>query len=377
LKDRNFRILFAITGHGYGHATRSLAIAKELLAARPGVDILFSTTVPVDFLARARRWSSPEGDIDPGYRMQGYEPGTAESNCFQVDVEATKRLYRTFEAERERRIEEETSFLASGGYRGVISDIAAVPIAAAARAGIPSVAVSNFTWDWILRPVLQGDPALERIPAAIASDYLGAEIYLRLPFHPSEHPFRGVHDVPIVGRRSRYPAGKCRRLLGLPESSPRPMVLVAIGGLRAGDWPRVEVRTDLDLDFLVVGDLPILFPPGRARFLPDRLPADLGFEDLVGMVDAVLSKPGYGMASECAANGTPFVLIERIGFAETAAIRSGIARYVPSRDLPLPDFFAGRWDDALEGVLSEGRKAPPEEDGARECALKIVQVFGL
>jgi hypothetical protein len=381
------RLLYAITGHGFGHATRSLAIGREILKRFPGTRITYSTSVPREFLERsgAGLASDPPGDpraagreaASEDLRAIGYEPGTAEASCFEVDAVATRALYRPFAAELEGRLAAEVEHLRAGGYRGVISDISALPIAAAARAGIPSLAISNFTWDFILDPLLVGDPDLSGLPGVLAGQYRTAEVYLRLPFHPPGHPFRRAADLPLLGRRARLPREDSLRRLGLDPDTGRPLVLVSIGGLKVGRWPRIRLQDARGMDFIVVGDLPVEFDPRGALCLPDDLRHLLGFADLVAAADVVLAKPGYGTCSECAVNGTPMVGIERRGFAETPWLASGMGRYVPYRDLSLADFFAGRWEAPLAAVLGEGRSPPNEEDGAGEAARRIGEVFGL
>jgi hypothetical protein len=374
------RILYAISGHGYGHATRSLVIAAEVLRRYPDVRIVYSTSVPPEFLLRSGACRG--GEEGPGgtdadreeIRCAAYEPGTSERTCFEVDPEATRAAYRRWSADLPARLDAEADHLRSGGYAGVISDIAALPIAAAARAGIPAVAVSNFTWDWILAPILGPDPALRALPGEIAAQYGSARTYLRLPLHPEPHPFREAIDLPLVGRRATAPAARVRELLGLPPAGSRPLVLLSIGGLRAGDWPRIRADA-AGMDFVVVGPLPVEVPGSALRLLPESL--DLRFEDLVGAADAVLGKPGYGICSECAANGTPLVAVERTGFAEYAALRAGMPAFVPFREMSRADFFAGRWRAALEEVLARGRPEPPPPTGAAEAAARIGTLLSL
>jgi hypothetical protein len=377
------RVLFAITGHGYGHATRSLAIARLLRSFYPGTRITYSTSVPREFLDRSGAHLASAGGRGAQdapaetLRPMGYEPGTAEASCFEVDVSATRALYRPFADEIEERIEADAKLLREGGYRGVISDIASIPIAAAARAGLPSIAISNFTWDWILDPLLQGDPALAGLPRVLASHYGRGDIYLRLPFHPPDHPFKKAVDLPLIGRSASLSREDALRRLGLPVDSRRPLVLVSIGGLKVGKWPRTLVQDSRGMDFVVVGDLPIDFSESRALFLPDDLGKLLGFADLVRAADVVLAKPGYGTCSECAANGTPMVGIERRGFAETPWLTGGLGRYVAYRDLSLEDFFAGRWEAPLSEVVRAGRSAPLAENGAEAAVRSIGEVLGL
>lgn len=85
----------------------------------------------------------------------GYEPGTEQFDCFRTDFEQTRVSYRTFFAERSRRLAEEETFLGQILPVGAISDIPALAIRAAANLEIPSVGVFNFSWDWLQEPILE------------------------------------------------------------------------------------------------------------------------------------------------------------------------------------------------------------------------------
>jgi len=362
-------ILFAVTGHGFGHATRAVEIAAALRRLCPRAEVTFSTSVPAGFLERS-------GARQAAYRCQEYEPGTLESTCFEVDVEATRAAYRRFHEEREARIRSEAAHLRSAGYCGVVSDIAAVPIAAASQAGLSSLAVSNFTWDWVLEPLFEGDRDLESLVDALRADYRRAQSFLRLPFHQDEHPFKSVEDVPLVGRRASVPPSVVRRTLGLPGASSRPLVLVTIGGLGSRGWPEIEVDACSGIDFVVVGALPIRFKSARALFLSQERPG-VSFPDLVGASDMVLAKPGYGICSECAANGRPLAAVERRGFREYGVLREGVSRLVPFAEVPVADFLAGAWEAHIHRLLAAEPPTPSPSGGAEAAARRIAEILGL
>ncbi len=377
------RILVAITGHGFGHATRSMAIGAELRARFPNLEVTYSTAVVQPFLektaggslAKFRPGAAPG---DPfSHRDRPYEPGTIEKSCFEVDPAGTAAAYRRFFAGRDALLHEEVEFLRAGGFRAVVSDIAALPIGAAARIGIPSIAVSNFTWDWILEPILSGRPDGGSILDGLRADYAGAERFLRLPFHQPSHPFLRVEDVPLVARSPSLSSKEVRSFLGLSEKRDRPLVLVTIGGFQAKNWPPIEVKGCRGFDFVVVGNLPVDPRGSKTVHLPEVLPHGLGFPDLVGAADVLLAKPGYGTCSECAAAGNPMVAVERRGFRESACLEEGMRPLVPYRVLSLPDFFAGTWESALDEALAAQPAAPVPAGGAARAAERIGEILGL
>ncbi len=67
-------------------------------------------------------------------------------------------------------------------------------------------------------------------------------------------------------------------------------------------------------------------------------PAGLLYQDLVAAADVVVSKPGYGIVSECVANGTALLYTSRGRFIEYDLFVGGDAA-----DLAVPLHFAGRF----------------------------------
>src|SRR5262249_31236704 len=97
-------------------------------------------------------------------------------------------------------------------------DIPPLAFAAAARSGVASIAVGNFTWDWIysIYPAFEED-APDVVPT-IQRAYRSAELGLRLPFGGGFEQMAAVTtDIPLIARRSARPAGSHRRQAGRPR----------------------------------------------------------------------------------------------------------------------------------------------------------------
>lgn len=351
------RVLFAVTSHGLGHLTRTLAIARALRDRSPDIEPIVATTVPEARVAR---------DLPPpfGYRPVSYEPGTHQRNVFELDVPATHAAYERFLAERPKRLRDEEAYLREAGIAGVVSDVPALPVRAAAAVGIPAIAVSNFTWDWILEPLCRGT-ALAHLPGLLAEDYARGTWHLRLPFGPDHSPFPRSEAAPLVSRRARLAPAAVRTRLGLPPEADGPLVLVCPGGWLADQWPPIHVPGCAGLRFVTAGDMPVT-ADAPLHALPRELPPGLTFPDLVAAAAVVLAKPGYGMASECAAHRTALVSIERHGFRETPFLVEGFRRLGPSAELGLADFFAGRWEAALRRALESDTPWAPQGDAPVE-----------
>lgn len=361
------RILFAVTSHGLGHLTRSLAIARAFRDLHAEVELIVATTVSRDRVAL---------DLPPPFELHrvAYEPGTLQHTCFELDVPGTRRAYAAELAGRDARLAAERDFLRAISCDGVVSDIPALPVRAAADLGLPVVGVANFTWDWILAALLgEGDPTVVRL----AEEYAAGGLHLRLPFGPPTSPFARSEPAPLVSRHARLEAAEVRRRLGIGVERTQRLVLVCPGGWEADRWQPIRVRDCEGFQFVAVGDLPISADV-PVLSLPHALPEGIGFPDLVAAADVVLAKPGYGIASECVSHGTPLVAIERPLFPETPVLLEDFRRLGPLATLSLEDFFAGRWQAALDAVSagSTSFESVPS-DGASRVARRVGEFLGL
>lgn len=360
------RLAYAVNAHGMGHWTRSAAVMNALSAVRPDVEWTVSTSLPQRLVARDLRASYT-------YRHATYEPGTIQHNCFETDADETRRAYVEFLEQREYRLHHETAFLEEAAVDGVLVDAASVPVRAANRLGIPAFAVSNFTWDWIVEPMVADTP-WARIHTALADDYGHGTRHLRLPLGPETSPFPQSEGAPMVARQARWSPAKTRRELGVSSGDPK-LVLVCPGGWSAADWGEIAVSGCTGLQFVTVGSLPVRFEAPCIALSHD-LPAGLSMPDLVAASDLVIAKPGYGIASECALHRTPWIAVERRGMRETEVLMDAMRRIGPTGEMTLEDFFAGRWGHPIEAILeSRAAWAPIPPDGADQIATRLATLL--
>ena len=101
------------------------------------------------------------------------------------------------------------------------------------------------------------------------------------------------------------------------------------------------------------------------------------YEDLVGAVDVVMTKPGYGIIAECISTRTAMLYTSRGEFREYDVLTRALPRYVRSRFISNQDVLSGQWIRALTALLAQ--PAVPESlatDGAAHAARAITDVLG-
>jgi hypothetical protein len=344
-------VAFYISGHGFGHASRQIEIVNALGSRRPDLGIVVRTSAPSWLFERTVR-------VPVTFLGAAVDTGVVQIDSLRLDealtVERADEFYRALGT----RARDEAALLAQHDARLLVSDAPPLGCAAAAAAGIPSVVVTNFTWDWIYEGYpdqLVGAPGL--LPA-IREAYRHAEAAWRLPMHGGFATFDTIVDVPFVARHARRPRAEVRRTLGLPPD--RPLVLSSFGGYGVSglDLTRLDCLEDYGVVITYSGSDPS----------HERLPAgvwpiaeatlyDSGcrYEDLVAACDIVATKPGYGIIAECVANGAALLYTSRGRFVEYDALVACIPRYLRNSFIDHRALFAGEWRAALDRISA----APP------------------
>jgi L-arabinokinase len=251
------------------------------------------------------------------------------------------RFYATFDT----RIAEDAQVLRERGVGFVVSDAPPLGCAAAHAAGIASVVVSNFTWDWIYEAYADEHAHAREVIETIQSAYARALAAWRLPMYGDFIPFETVINVPLVARHSGRSPEETRAHLGLPLDTR--LVLSSFGGYGV---------QSLDLDRV---QLPAGWEMVRGLEEAEIYDAGLSYQDLVRAVDVVVTKPGYGIVSECIANETAIVYTSRGVFPEYDVFVREMPRYLQCAYISNGDLLAGRWRDAIDTAVSA--PAPPEQ----------------
>ncbi|MGB8932594.1 MAG: hypothetical protein WCC48_15225 [Anaeromyxobacteraceae bacterium] len=344
------------TGHGFGHMTRLCEILRAVRERAPALPITFVGTVPERLVRRA-----VPGPLS--FRAVAADVGLVQRDALEIDEVASAARCAEFDATWERRVAVESDFLRSSGARLVLADIPALPFEAAARAGITAVGASNFSWDWIYRHLARRHPSLAASADRAARAYSSAALLLELPFAGELGVFRNREPVGFVARRPRVERGEARRRLGLDD---RPAVLVSFGGVGLPGLTPAVLSREADFRFLWPAELEA-----------DRLDAlGLHYPDVVGAVDTVVTKPGYGIVTDAIAAGTRLVYTERGDFPEYPILVEGMAHHLACVHVGNDDLRAGRIGEAIRRVLSLPMPTKPDLEGAGRAAERLLGLLG-
>ncbi len=355
-------VAFYVSGHGFGHASRQIEVVNALAPLIPDYDILVRTSAP--------RWLFDATVRTPFTWIDGpCDTGVVQIDSLRLDEAATIRQAAAFYDGLALRVEHERRLLAAHGARLVIADAPPLACAAADAAGVPAIVLANFTWDWIYAGYpewLAGAPGL--MPAIRAAYGRAVEAW-RLPMHGGFSSIDRIVDLPYIARHARHDRAHVRATLSLPLDEP--LALSSFGGYGLPDFNPSRLDCLGAIGVVLTGHgAPTCLPSGLF-FVDERriYEAGLRYEDLVAAVDVVVTKPGYGIISECIANDTALLYTSRGRFREYEVMVAAMPRVLRCAFIDRQGLLDGRWLEPLTGLLA--RPAPaerPRTDGAAIAA---------
>ncbi len=354
-------IAYYVSAHGYGHGVRSCDIVRALGRLVPRIGVRIVSDLPPAFL------SNQLGLVPVPVRAAAFDVGMVQLDSIRVDLDATLERVERLCARRSELVAGEEAWLREMGIDLVVADIPALPLEAAARLGIPALAVGNFAWDWIYSGFLGRDPRWNRIVDIFRDGYARADLLLRLPFSDAMKSFRRIEDIPLVASPGMLRRAEISEITGCDAG--RKWVLLSFTTLDISGEALDRIEQLRDYEFFTV--LPLEWRRKNIH------PLDRGqviFSDVVASVDAVISKPGFGILSNCVVNRKPLVYADREDFLEYAILEAAIKKYIRHVPIAAASLYRGDLGESLER-LWEAPEPPSTlpHGGDRIAARRIAE----
>ena len=344
-------VVFYISGHGFGHASRTIEVINALVDRRPDLRILIRSSATPWLIERTVR---PGVTLVPGE----VDTGVVQVDSLTLDAAESIRRAEAFMATFDARVAQESAWLREQGVVMTVSDLPPLGIAAGRAAGVPALGLGNFTWDWIYEHYAGGANVARRI----GDVYAGTDLVLRLPMWGGFATFPCIRDLPFVARHSRRDPAAVRDALGLPRDVP--IVLASFGGYGVDGLPAAALGALRRYHVLLPGmvDEAAMYARG------------LRYEDLVRAVDVVATKPGYGIIAECLANATAMLYTSRGDFREYPVLVEAMPAFLRCAYIEHDALFAGEWEPALDEVLAQPPPpTQPPTNGAQVAAEILIE----
>jgi hypothetical protein len=346
-------LLLALSGHGYGHLAQCAPVVNLLCQQLPDMTLTVCSSLPSEVVA-ARIDSAFD------YHSVVLDPVLRMLNAWEVDVAASRQVYRAFYRDWEQGYQADIDLLEQLAPDLVLADIPYRMLSAAADSEIAAVGLCSLNWAAIYAAYCEDNAEDRQMLEQMMRGYRAADIFLAPT--PSI-PMTGLENVTRIGPVARQGS---RQKQSLQEycagGSSTQFVLVALGGIATqlplDSWPCIDGvswilteavqsdRTDLvDFDSLA-----------------------MSFIDVLASADVVLTKPGYGTYAEAVCNGVPVLTIEREDWPETAYLNSWVQQQGHLEVMTREQFYAGDFVAEVKALLAKGSSHGCEPTGIRQAA---------
>jgi UDP:flavonoid glycosyltransferase YjiC (YdhE family) len=340
------RIAYFISPHGYGHAARAAAVMMALRERDPAIRFEIFTLVP--------RWFFEDSLSESfGYHSLLTDIGLVQKTPLIEDLPETLRRLDSFLPFDGPQIQEIAGQVSRLQCQLVICDIAPLGIAVAREAGIPSVLVENFTWDWIYQGYVKYEPRLAPHIAYLQDQFDKADYRIQTKPVCQRHTADLITSP--VSRKVRTPAREIRRQLGIPDTART--VMITMGGIPWDYTFLARLANPNDFYFVIPGAAEGMqvrrnSPDGSGGLVLLPHHSDFFHPDLVNACDAVIGKAGYSTLAEVYSAGVPFGYVARPKFRESQVLAAFIEQQMQGLAITEIQFRNGRWLSLVSDLLA-------------------------
>jgi UDP:flavonoid glycosyltransferase YjiC (YdhE family) len=301
------------------------------------------------------------------YARQAMDVGIIQPDSLRMDLAATLAACQDLHGNFPRLLDQELNYIRSNRIDLIVGDIPPACFEVAARAEIPSIAVTNFTWDVMYRAYMDEYPRFAPLIEEMSRWYTRATTVLALPYACEMSLFRRQEAIPWIARCSSLTREEARARFGLPESAT--LVLLSFGGIGLAAFPLDRLHEMTEFYFVATG-------AGESRANVQVLQeAQHHYHDLLRAVDVVVTKPGYGIVADVLAQKVPMLYTDRGNFPEYPYLLRALNDLATAEFIPQDEVRSGNLRPYLNRLLDKAPHWPEAPlDGAPKAAEKLLTI---
>lgn len=353
-------IAYFITSHGYGHAARAAGVMAAMRQIDPAIRFEIFTTIPQIFFE-----TSVGSNL--GYHEVLNDVGLVQDTPTQENVPATLdalgKMY-PFDGEMVLQLSETTMLL---NCSVAACDISPLGIAVAQKAGIPSILIENFRWNWIYQNYQKFDNRFTTHIHYLRGIFESADYFIQT------EPVCVRHNADLtttpISRLPRTSRTEVRTHLGIQPTDK--VIYLSMGGSVWDTSFLKDLEEESKYTFIISGGN---MPPqrqGNVLFLD----VNSYMPDVLAACDAVICKTGYSTLAEVYYAGIPFGYISRPQFPESQILEEYIESEMQGLKIPEADFFSGEFTHHIDEMLSLPRiERDVSTNGAQTAARFILDI---
>ncbi|MFX1255570.1 MAG: hypothetical protein ACFFCZ_28465 [Promethearchaeota archaeon] len=355
------KIIYYISDHGFGHATRSIAIIDTLLKNFPNIEIIVRTSKSATLVQRSL--NSSRAKVLSRKNDFGL---ISDPTTFSIDIDKTKDQLISWIGTWSHYNEIERKFLIKADASLVLSDIVPQPFLIAHELGIPSIGISNFNWYDVYRPLFSNNKIIEKIKFC----YELASMALVLPMELPMEGFRRKQKIAMVSREIN------NDLTAFKRQEFDYQIYYGTGFSLETPFIDTDLLLEKNICLVVPYNSPLEQQPNVFKIPPNEIHS----QNFIAASDLIITKPGYGTVSEAVKGRTPLALIRPNFSIETTTISQNVVEMGVGREISLENLLNGEWIEEIEHLLEmrQNYENLPEryaKDGCSEIINTIAEII--
>ena len=355
-------LAYFISPHGFGHAARASAVMSAIQERCSGIRFEIFTTVPP--------WFFEESLSGPfSYHSLLTDVGLVQEGPLCANLSRTVACLNEFLPFNPWQLEDLVKKVNHLKCVMILSDISPMGIAVAREAGLPSILVENFTWDWVY-----GEYVFEKTGFKTHITYLES-LFSSADFHIQTAPVCSKGSVHLttgpISRKPRMDRLQVRENLGISEQVP--MVLITMGGIPKHHGFIDQLANQNEVFFVAPGAATDFQALGNVILLPHR--SDFFHPDLVNAADAVVGKVGYSTLAEVYHAQIPYGYIKRTRFQESEILSEYIGNHMTGFAIDERIFEDGDWILRVPELLDQPSVTREDPNGAEAAADFVLKLL--
>ncbi|TGK87495.1 glycosyl transferase [Leptospira noumeaensis] len=352
------KLYFYISGHGFGHISRSGNIIRRLLK-EDFIEEIHLVSPRISFL----EFTHPKL-ITKNLKL---DVGVSQKNSLSIDLQTTKEELIDFEKNKSKLLKEETEYCKKNKISLILTDSSSFPITIALETGIPSVFIGNFTWDFIYQNYAKDDSYFGTLSEQLQVEYGFATEALVLPFFCPMPPFLEQTNIGLVGRKPTLSKEKARQNFGMKDDTTYILLSFGAYGLEGTKLQTENLPKSIQL---MAYGVPGIQSEGIL------VPEVSHYPDLVAAADYVCTKPGYGILAECYYAKTPILYTDRGDFSEYFHLVNALDLYFRSAYIDLSRIISCQFEEVLTLINTIDSMTPKLElktDGEEDVVSHLLE----
>lgn len=350
------KIFLAISSHGFGHLSQVSPIINKLIDTVPDTQLFIQSLLDKEKIASRI-------DCEFHYIRCETDVGIIMDGALNVLADQTALAYEQFHQGWDGKLSQQMTILEQSNPDIVIADIPYLTLAAAQRLNIVNVAICSLNWADILQHYCGN-----RLPIKLIQHcYAQSDLFIKPEPSMPMSWLQNTNSVGILVRPGQNYKNDIKNQLGM--HSAQRLVLVSLGGIDTNVSFQLWAR-DNNTHFIVQDNYSVDLP-----WVHSASKFGIRFSDIVQSVDAIITKPGYGIVVESVWGGTPVLYIERKDWPEESYLIKWLKKYVPAAEISREQFENGDFKEQLDFIFQqEGHFSRPEM-GVNEAVSTILELM--